>query len=68
MSKRDRDFVTARWLWFAGAGGAMLTYLFATGLVSFDFGDEEDEEEEDGLEGRQGDMEEMVFVVDEEGS
>ena len=50
----DEAFIRARWLWYAGAAGAMVTYLWSTGIVnakSFDGwvggGEEEDDEDDD---------------------
>ena len=56
-SKKERDFERIRWLWFAGAAGGMITYFFASGLVSIDFG------EDDGRDEKDGEVVEEVIVV-----
>ncbi len=71
MSKKDRDFIRARWLWFAGAGGAMITYLLASGLVRFEYDSEEEEEEEEEEQEEEKaergsvEAEEVIVVVDD---
>lgn len=52
---KQKAFERGRWLWFAGAAVSMVTYLFVSGVVAFEFGDEEEDEEwavyeEDGEE------------------
>ncbi|CAD6583816.1 MAG: hypothetical protein TREMPRED_003658 [Tremellales sp. Tagirdzhanova-0007] len=65
-SKRAKDFRRARWMWFAGAGGAMMTYLLASGLVKLESGgneeledDEEEVEEDEEILVVEADFEEM---------
>ncbi|WVQ79610.1 hypothetical protein IAT38_001710 [Cryptococcus sp. DSM 104549] len=63
-TKKEVKFERGRWLWFAGATVAMVTYVFASGMLGFEFGDEDEEEWEvaDGEEER----EEVVVMVEEE--
>lgn len=68
----EKAFKRGRWMWYAGALGAMVVYVFGSGLVKIEFGaeDEDDEDEtaggwtEVGSEGRDAAVE--VVVVDDE--
>ena len=43
-SASERRFEMGRWAWFATAGVGMITYLFASGIVSIDFEGDADKE------------------------
>ena len=65
---RDAAFVRGRWMWYLGAAAAMVTYVFASGLISIEIGgDEEDEEEEEEVwevVGPDGEVLEEIEVVE----
>lgn len=42
----EQKFKYARWAWFAGASVAVIGYVLLSGIVTFDFGDEEEWDEE----------------------
>ncbi|ORX35620.1 hypothetical protein BD324DRAFT_602957 [Kockovaella imperatae] len=70
LNKSERDFRRARWLWYAGALGSMVVYLFASGLIQIEYvGKEEEdsmEEIEDEEEELSDDDEELVLDPEEE--
>lgn len=43
-SASEKRFEMGRWAWFATAGVGMITYLFASGIVSIDFEGDADKE------------------------
>ncbi|KAE8539169.1 hypothetical protein D1P53_004259 [Cryptococcus gattii VGV] len=68
---KQKAFERGRWLWFAGAAVSMVTYLFVSGVVAFEFGDEgEDEEwvayEEDGEEEEEEEEKTILEYTEEE--
>jgi sorting and assembly machinery component 37 len=65
VSKKEMEFRRARWLWMAGAGGAMIVYLLASGLVQVGYLDGniiEDAGDEMAGDG----VDEIVWVLEEE--
>lgn len=68
---KQKAFERGRRLWFAGAAVSMVTYLFVSGVVAFEFGDEgEDEEwvtyEEDGEEEEEEEEKTILECTEEE--
>lgn len=56
---REKAFERGRWMWFIGAAGAMVAYLFMSGLIQIEFGsDDDDEADED--EDEEGEWIEVV--------
>ncbi|OWZ35092.1 hypothetical protein LQV05_005965 [Cryptococcus neoformans] len=42
---KQKAFERGRWLWFAGAAVSMVAYLFVSGVIALEFGDEEEDED-----------------------
>ncbi|KAK8864682.1 hypothetical protein IAR55_001934 [Kwoniella newhampshirensis] len=66
---KEKQFERGRWLWFAGATVAMISYLLASGMVQVEFGGNDGEweaEEEDEDEDEEEEEDEAVVVVEEE--
>jgi hypothetical protein len=45
LEDQARRLSIGRWMWFAGAGAAFITYLLTSGLLSVSYGDEDEDEE-----------------------
>ncbi|WWD17008.1 hypothetical protein CI109_101444 [Kwoniella shandongensis] len=68
---KEKQFERGRWLWFAGATVAMISYVLASGMVQIDFSGEDDdwidaEDDEDEDEEDEEEPEEVVVVVEDE--
>ena len=49
VDKADAKFKRARWMWYTGALAAMVTYVFASGLVQIEFSEEDTRRRSDAL-------------------
>ena len=66
----EKAFKRGRWMWYAGALGAMVVYVFGSGLVKIEFGGDDDEDEDQVADGwtEVGPEVEVVMVDEEEGA
>lgn len=65
----ERNFKYARWAWFAGASAALVGYVLLSGIVTFDFGEDEWDQElwdelEEAMAEEEEEMEEMEDVAE----